>query len=351
MKGSLQFRGNREGGYWRIAWYNEQAHKLVFISRNTDGSRMETRRQAEKLLAWMQRRVEDGTFRLDEFTKQRWSEVADYLWTWFGLVENELAPNTRRQYRSTIKCHLEPYFTAHRIRLHEVRHDTLKELLNGITAPSARFMARNVIAAMLKFAWKSQRIPAVPPIPAAKQPKHTPTWLPEERQLAVFDAMPAEHRPIFLWLKYHLRRPSEACALKWEHWHQEEGVFVLNGTKTGDAVVPCHGAFRPVIDGMRRSLCPHFFNTAGRPYTLGKLTRIKDAACAKCGEDVTLYELVKHSSCGQLVNEYGLSISQLQDAGGWADIESVRHYAKVEINRRRELLEGKVIRMPERKAE
>ena len=38
-------------------------------------------------------------------------------------------------------------------------------------------------------------------------------WLPEERQIKVIRAIPEIHQPIFWWLKYHLRRPSEAMAL------------------------------------------------------------------------------------------------------------------------------------------
>lgn len=44
---------------------------------------------------------------------------------------------------------------------------------------------------------------------------------------------------------------------------------------------------------------------------------------------------------------YGLSKSDLKEAGDWARMESVDKYAKMEVVTRKNLLEGKVVRLHE----
>jgi hypothetical protein len=85
--------------------------------------------------------------------------------------------------------------------------------------------------------------------------------------------------------------------------------------------------------------------TKHKNYTLESLGRIWRSACKKTGEKISLYAGLKHSTACQLVNDYGLSMSDLQMAGDWARPDSVKRYAVVEVARRKELLEGKVIRL------
>jgi integrase len=179
--------------------------------------------------------------------------------------------------------------------------------------------------------------------------------------MAIINAIPEKDRPIFLFLKYHLRRPGEACALKWEDWDENNAVFtirrgisarqIIQSTKTGAIhIIPCHISFRDEIRKLRRDLGIYIFkNSLARSlhknYTLESLGRIWKAACKKTGESISLYAGVKHSTACQLVNDKGLSLSDLQAAGDWARLDSVKRYAVVEVARRKELLEGKVIKL------
>ena len=70
--------------------------------------------------------------------------------------------------------------------------------------------------------------------------------------------------------------------------------------------------------------------------------RIWARACKEVGEEISLYPGTKHSRACQLLNDYGLSKSDLKEAGDWARMESVDKYAKVEVATRKNLLEGKV---------
>jgi integrase len=186
-------------------------------------------------------------------------------------------------------------------------------------------------------------------------------WLPSARQEAVINAIPVEHQPIFWWLKYHLRRPSEACALLKEDY--QDGVFTVqrgfsarqhhNRTKDKDVhEVPCVAVFEQWIEVEKTKgiISPYFFvnpigKKEGKHYTVDFLADTWNAACLKVGETIQMYSGTKHSTASQMVNEQGYTLDEVQMAGDWASKESVKKYAKVEVSARKALLEGKVIKL------
>jgi hypothetical protein len=62
-------------------------------------------------------------------------------------------------------------------------------------------------------------------------------------------------------------------------------------------------------------------------------------ACQAAGESIDMYSGLKHSSCCQYLNDKGLSLSELQIITDHANMESVKRYGKIEIDRKRQLLE------------
>ncbi|MFZ3047010.1 MAG: tyrosine-type recombinase/integrase [Desulfatirhabdiaceae bacterium] len=361
MKGSIHFR--KDSGWWFVKWYDAKRKKSFFISRYR-GERMYHKKVAGKLLATMQADQEAGVFRIEKFTGEQFTDIIPYLTEWLNAVRPTLTPATVKDYENSIRNHLEPFFRKNNFQLHEIQFDVLVMLLNSIKRTGkGKLNVMYCLHACLKYAWKSRRIPEVPPFPEKRLyqiQEPSITWLPEERQMAIIDAIPAEHRPIFLWLKYHLRRPAEACVLKWEDYDRDNRVFTIRRsesarreverTKTGvEHVIPCHSSFdwKMVI----RSLSPYVFvnprsRTSGKRYTNDAMNLIWHHACRDVGESIDLYSGLKHSSCSQYINEKGLSISDLQQITDHARIESVRKYAKMEVARKRELMErGKVVKM------
>lgn len=99
---------------------------------------------------------------------------------------------------------------------------------------------------------------------------------------------------------------------------------------------------------MPKTFGPYFFESPhgtkkGRYYVDVTLNRIWARACQKAGENINLYSGLKHSSCSQYVNEKGLSLSELQTITDHARIDSVKRYAKVEIETKREIMNRKVV--------
>ena len=155
----------------------------------------------------------------------------------------------------------------------------------------------------------------------------------------VLEAIPEEHKPIFYWLKYHLRRPAEAMALHRIDYDQEQDVFIvrrsisnrqfMNRTKTGaEHVVPCHSDFKPFLEQLPKDLRQFFFTcqasrTEGKRYTHSILNRLWREACNVAGENIDLYSGLKHSSCSQYVNEKHTSLSDLQTITDHARLDSV----------------------------
>jgi integrase len=260
----------------------------------------------------------------------------------------------------------------------DVQLDTVTALLNFITSGLSMKKGRtanrgktaynvvNALHSMMDYAWRSRRISQVPPFPRREDYGiSTPVirWLSEDRQMAVINAIPVEHRPVFLWLKYHLRRPSEACALRWEDYDAINRVWVIRrsvsarqlveSTKTGaEHLVPCHPDFYPILESLTIHLGRHVFinpraRKDGGRYTGESLNRIWHKACAGVGESIDLYSGTKHSSCSQYVNERGLTIHDVKELTDHKRLDSVRRYAAVSMARKRELMaRSRVIPFP-----
>lgn len=211
----------------------------------------------------------------------------------------------------------------------------------------------------MDYAWRSKRIFEIPAFPKKGEYEiiePTIVWLPSDRQIKVLEAIPDEHQPIFWFLKYHLRRPSEACALHKIDYDSINKVFTIrrsisarklvNSTKTGkEHVIPCHTNMVPLIDYLAAQPGDFMFQNPrarkdGKRYTNESLNIIWKAACKIAGEDIDLYSGLKHSSCSQFVNEQKMAPSDLQTITDHARLDSVLKYAKTEVARKRELMEA-----------
>ena len=302
-------------------------------------------------------------FRIDEFTGKRWTDVNGFFEDWLKTKAKK-KPATYKGYKSYFRNWIKPFFEKHPIMLHEIQLDTLDKLLDSIELnPKGKYNVMNCFHTFMDYAWRSKRIPEMPPFPKKSDyqlVEPTIKWLPEDRQMAIINDIPKIHKPIFLWLKYHLRRPSEACALHVEDFDPFNSVFTIrrsisarklsDSTKTNaEHLIPCHPEFESIALQIIKEQGQVFFTNPlarnkGKRYTNESLNIIWKKACKKVGEDIDLYSGLKHSSCSQYINEKGLSLTDLQVITDHANLESVRKYAKFEVARKRDLMvRGKVI--------
>lgn len=359
MKGSIGFAKHVNRFY--VRWYDNRTKKNVKIYRYK-GIYLETRKLAEKLLSAMQGDVENGVFRLEKYTRNE-TDVVPYLRTWLASVKPTLTPATYKDYHNSIENHLRPFFERKGVCLHEIEYDTLMELLGSIERTGkGKANVMYCLHACLDYAWRSKRIAVMPPFPkkqAYQIVEPVIKWLPSERQEAIINAIPLEHQPIFWFLKYHLRRPSEACALLKEDFDGDtftvrrgfSAKVAVERTKTGEVhQIPCVSEFMPWIqrelDKQReRGIISKFFfvhpdgKMQGKHYTSVTLNSLWRDACRATGESISLYSGLKHSTASQLINECGYSLSELQMATDHARYESVKKYGKVEVSAKKAILE------------
>jgi len=367
MKGKIGYADHVKRYY--VSWYYA-VHQKTYKVYHYKGELLYDRRMAEKLLACMQADVEKGVFHIEHYTRTP-SSVVIYLKEWIEIVKPTISPATYKDYENSIKNHLIPFFEVNLIQLHEIQYDTNMNLLNKIDREGkGKQNVMSCLHACLDFAWRSGRIPVVPPFPKKKDYniiEKPIEWVPEDRQQNIIKAIPTEHQPIFWFLKYHLRRPAEAMSLHKVDFDGEMFVIhrsfsakqLTNRTKTGEIhYIPIVEEFRPYLEIEKEKqrllslVSPYFFinptgKMIGNHYTHNVLSKLWKDACLKTGESIKLYPGTKHSSCSQMINEHGYSVDEVQMATDHARRESVKKYAKVEISARKAILEKRVIKLKE----
>ena len=362
MSGSIHFR--KDCLRWVISWYF--AGERYFISKYNGKAMHSTNqnikkdhgyRNAERLLAQMQGDYENKVFRIEKYTGKTKTDVIPFFEKWLATKEKK-KPATYKGYKSYFKNWIEPFFIENPIQLHEIQLDTLDKLLESITLkPKSKHNIMMCFHVFMDYAWRTRKIFAIPPFPKREDYDlviPVIQWLPEDRQIKIISAIPEEHQPIFWFLKYHLRRPAEACALHKEDYDIFNKVFIIKrsisarklveSTKTHtEHTIPCHDNMIPIIDHLAQSSGKYLFQNPrarknGKAYTGESLNRLWLKACESSGEKINMYSGLKHSSCSQFINEKGMAISDLQTITDHARIDSVRRYAKTEVSQKRKLI-------------
>jgi len=357
MKGSVGFRNVGNGGYYFVSWYIGK--KQYKISRYK-GLLCQTHDMANRLLSVMRSDEENGVFRIEKFINQT-TDVVPFLWEWIR-AQTYLSPATIKDYENSIKNHLEPWFNSNPIMLHEIQYDVLCRLVTDIKREGkGKLNVMYCLHDALGSALKSGKILTMPPFPEKRRYSIEPTKIevvPEARQIQIIQAIPVEHQPIFWWLKYHFRRPSEAMALHKEDYDPEEDCFTIRRslsnkklvqhTKTHKIhTVPCHPDFAPWMDKCHKAFGTYFFThetsrLEGKRYQHDFLVDLWNKAARSCGETIRMYAGLKHSSCTAFVNEQGGSVDELQMLTDHTRRDSVMKYTDVKLAAKRRI-QGKII--------
>ena len=132
MAGSVQFRKDRR--QWIVAW--DWHGKRYQISRYKGRLMVQTHPNQKKdqgyvdacrLLAQMQGDVENGVFRVEKYTGNRYTDVISYFEHWLEQKDNR-KPATLKSYRGYFKNWIKPFFEENTVQLHEIQLDTLNSM-------------------------------------------------------------------------------------------------------------------------------------------------------------------------------------------------------------------------------
>jgi integrase len=376
MNGSISY--DKDRAQYCVNWYQGKTFKI----RRYKGEFMYDRRIAEKCLALIQGRYEQYQkglcdFRIEEFTGKGWSNTLEFYREWMkDVVEPGRKPNTIKGYWSYYKNWIEPFFKEYPVMLHEIQIDTLTKLKNYIKLePKGKYNVINALHCMMDYAHRAKKISAIPPFPKKGEyslKKPDIKYLSSSQQDKIFNEIPERIRPIFLFLKYHYRRPSEACALQWRDYDEINNAFVIRRTFSNKKLVestktnaihtiPCDDRFSAILIEIKKAhdssagkgtdfiFKNPIARKEGKHFDLNSLDRAWDKACKKAGvEGIDLYQGTKHTACVKFINEDGGSIDDLQALTDHANRNSLYHYTFVGLERKRQLMrQGKVVELPQ----
>jgi integrase len=227
---------------------------------------------------------------------------------------------------------------------------------------------------MMDFAFRKGKIKEIPPFPKTEDYGIQPVeikWLMREDSESVFNKIPKEHQPIFLWLKYHFRRLGEACALQKADFDPINGFFYVrrsvsarqdvNSVKTNWQkptvhITNCHPEYLAMAKEILKQApeSKYFFNNPRsrkkERYTLEALRNIWYGACDAAGVPrIWTYNGVKHTACTQFVEDGGTD-AELQILTGHENLASVKRYREITAKRMKQAQEAAMQRAEVMKA-
>ncbi len=460
MKGKIYPQMDRRR--WMVYWYDVKAKKGVFITKYQGqympftafleknksivldeknrplpdkdkcyGYELARKLRAEMQHRWQQHLNGECTFRIEEFTKEGWTDTVEWYDKW---IDKKIAPTrkpaTVKAYKSYAKNWIKPFFSQHPVRLHEIDYDTLLELLiyivDGLkkktsddnpktkaildihracpelTSPEisdrlaekhdlhvSESWIRRVIAkskavqrnadddedknyaktalnivssvrSMMDHAHRSKKVASIPPFPKLEdynlKARKIEYLTPEEFD-KVYAAIPADHKPIFLFLRLHYRRPGEACAIHKIDFEPCNACFMIhraisarelvdsvktNRKKPKFHMVDCDPEFIPIAIRLLKEnpespflfVNPRARKKGGR-YTLESIKNIWYKACddSEVGR-IWPYRGLKHTACMKFIEDGGTEDS-LMILTDHASRQSVKQYFEVTLRRKK----------------
>lgn len=197
--------------------------KQLTITHDSKGRRLKTLPDAELVQETISREIEDGKFLLDF-----WRNARENRFLWENYLKSYLAAEKERaeagkisgatydKRRSLIK-HLVAAFPGESIR--DLTPGMVDDFCNKKLplSPKSQHDLLSELQRILTRARRRNDIETPLYINQVTVPKRKPKWMDTDQQDEVLAHVPAEERPIILFIMDTGCRPGEACALTWEH--------------------------------------------------------------------------------------------------------------------------------------
>lgn len=342
---------DKKTGHWyiQVRWENK-TERIFTLEYRGKWFPFESKRHADKILAVIQDEIDNDIFNPASYKKNSPLALAQYIESWLPLAD--VIRNTRKRYKSYAN-HLIRFFGAEK----DIRKITMKDILGlklnleeSAYSKKTVYHILNTLKTMLHFALANGDLKYLPPFPKLKNPIKTHIeYLSIEDQQKVFNEIPERHRPVFeLCAEYGLR-PQEVRALKKDAITDTHIIIMrrfseydlLEGDKTGNV--------RPYFKTERakeilKSAAPSFsdlvFTHNGRSaYDEKILNKIWKEACNKVGINIKMYNGLRHSRAGQMLDaKYPLEL--VSELLGHSKLQMTRDmYGRVSQARIKEALE------------
>lgn len=333
MKGSYHFQRDR---YYVSIYWDGKANRIW----RYNGEPIWHEKTAEKLLSKIRAEIDDGRFVLQSYFPNSPLSLKSVSESW--LRASTICDATKKFYEKANKKCISYFGEDFDIR--NFTHSKLQIFYNELDmSVKGKYNVLASLKTMLNYAYKDDLIPRVPPFPSL------PLGLPEEiayltydQQQSVLGAIPERHRGVYEFAMEYGLRIGEVLALQWDCVTDKEITIkrtVSDGelrqtTKTGRSrVYGLTGRGKEILEGAKRSrvengISPYIFRrTDGKPYTWKSLTKRWKTACKKAGITINLYNGIRHSLGGQLMDQ-GVEMEMVRDILGHTSTNTTRRYAR-----------------------
>ena len=263
--------------------------------------------------------------------------------TWMKIRNRDFKPGTNRKIEQYRKEYV-AFFGREDVRsIGADRIASYHESMFGKTGNKTQYNKMGMLHSFFNSLYKREAINTMPRFPKVKFKKNEPVWINEDKQQQLLNAMPEQHRAIFIFLFGTGCRHGEVRALHWEDVDLKKGIInirhnfsngIITTPKTGEErKIPMTSAIKKLLIKQPRTLhSPFVFNLNGKPYYESSLGKIWRPACEEVGiEGVRPYDGTRHSFASQLVNR-GKSLEIIGEILGHSDPRTTKKYAHVNMD-------------------
>lgn len=338
-------------GHWFIQLrYGGKTERFYRFEYKGQWLPFESKGQSRKILSLMQSDVDDASFNPASYRPNSPLSIKQYAETWLSLAD--VVKNTLKRYRSYSK-HFVGFFSPDKdVRdISKIDILRLKKMLEEKGyAEKTVYHVLGTLKTMLNFAVDNKDLHSLPSFPPLKNPiKNTINFLNAEVQRNVIEAIPERHRPVFELAAEYGLRPQEARALMKDAVTDTHVIIMrrfseyelLEGDKTGRVrALFITSRAREILKAAAPSFSQFVFTHNGRsPYNEKILNKIWRAACERVGVTIKLYNGIRHSRAGQLLDA-GYPIELVSELLGHSKIQMTRDmYGRISEARITEALE------------
>jgi len=331
MKGSCHYDKNSKRWFVSIYWDGKR-HKI--FKHPVTHEPFFAKKSAEKQLNRLRTEVDDGTFNPKHWKPDSPMTTRAYAQEWLDVID--VSNTTLKDYRSSVNNYIIPFFGDKDLR--HIRHTDIVKFHKWISrSDKGKYNVVSVLRTMMRWAWRNEDLPRVPPFPKLSFELPEIESLEMEQQEAILQEIPERHKPIYHFMMEYGVRPGEARALKKDC--VENGKVVIKRAFSNNELMETTKTHRErryqitpfletVLEDIPFTLSPFVFvRDDGKPYTSKNLNKIWHAACKKVGIKIKMYNGVRHSLGCQLL-DMGYDLSLIQDQLGHTKMDMTRRYAK-----------------------
>lgn len=331
MGGSVHF--DKQSKRWFISIYWESKRYKIFRHPVTQEP-FHAEKSAEKILDRIRSEIDYGEFYPKSYFPDSPLSISQYAIEWLQCID--VSPNTLKDYRSSVKNYIIPFFENKDIR--RIRYNDLVKFHKWIKrTDKGKYNVMSCLRTMLRYAWRNEDINKVPPFPKLSYELPEIEYLSFEQQNKVIEQIPERDRPIFYFMQEYGVRPGEARALQRDCVTDAEIIIkrafadntLRESTKNGKVRrYELTDFMNEVFSSIQLNISPFLFlRDDGKPYTSKNLNKLWHEACGKVGTKIKMYNAFRHSLGCQLLDQ-GEDLDLVREQLGHSKMEMTRRYAK-----------------------